>query len=117
MAVTRPYGRYLEGVVTLERSTPPPRRAAGTEGLLCAVIERLEARPAGLDSDDRDLVMSAGRLADEVHRGQVRHSGEPYVTHPIAVASIVAHLGLDPRRSPQPCSTTPSRTPACPSRR
>ncbi len=97
MAVTRPYGRYLEGVVTLERSTPPPRRAAGTEGLLCAVIERLEARPAGLDSDDRDLVMRAGRLADEVHRGQVRHSGEPYVTHPIAVASIVAHLGLDPR--------------------
>ncbi len=97
MAVTRRYGGYLEGVVTLERSAASPRRAAGTEGLLAAVIERLEARPAGLDAEGRDLVVRAGQLACEVHLGQVRRSGEPYVTHPIAVAGIVAHLGLDPR--------------------
>jgi GTP diphosphokinase / guanosine-3',5'-bis(diphosphate) 3'-diphosphatase len=82
-------------MVTLERSAESPRRAAGTEGLVAAVIERLGARPAGLDDEGRDLVERAGHLADEVHRGQVRHSGEPYVTHPLAVASIVAHLGLD----------------------
>jgi guanosine-3',5'-bis(diphosphate) 3'-pyrophosphohydrolase len=97
MALTRPYGGYLDGMVTLERSAASPRRAAGTEGLVAAVIERLEARPAGLDADGRDLVVRAGHLADEVHRGQVRRSGEPYVTHPLAVASIVAHLGLDPK--------------------
>ena len=33
--------------------------------------------------------------ANEMHEGQVRQSGEPYITHPIAVAEIVASLGLD----------------------
>ena len=84
-------------MVTLERSAASPRRAAGLEGLLGGVLERLEARPSGLDAEGRDLVVRAGHLADEVHRGQVRRSGEPYVTHPLAVAGIVAHLGLDPR--------------------
>src|SRR5580704_10658104 len=84
-------------MVTLERSAASPRKAAGLEGLLGAVLERLEARPSGLDAEGRDLVVRACHLADEVHRGQVRRSGEPYVTHPLAVAGIVAHLGLDPR--------------------
>ena len=35
-------------------------------------------------------------LATEAHASQVRASGEPYVTHPIAVAEILAELGLDP---------------------
>jgi GTP pyrophosphokinase len=33
--------------------------------------------------------------AIEAHSGQLRRSGEPYVTHPIAVAEIAANLGLD----------------------
>jgi GTP pyrophosphokinase len=37
----------------------------------------------------------AARLAAKAHDGQFRRSGEPYVTHPIAVAGIVAELGLD----------------------
>jgi guanosine-3',5'-bis(diphosphate) 3'-pyrophosphohydrolase len=46
---------------------------------------------------DADLtpVLLAARLAAEAHEGQFRRSGEPYVTHPIAVAGIVAELGLD----------------------
>jgi guanosine-3',5'-bis(diphosphate) 3'-pyrophosphohydrolase len=46
---------------------------------------------------DADLtpVLLAARLAAEAHDGQFRRSGEPYVTHPIAVAGIVAELGLD----------------------
>ena len=39
--------------------------------------------------------MRAGRTALAAHEGQFRRSGEPYITHPVAVATIVAELGLD----------------------
>jgi len=45
---------------------------------------------------DLDVVERAYRFAAEAHRGQTRASGEPYVTHPLAVALILAELGLDP---------------------
>lgn len=35
-------------------------------------------------------------VAARVHRGQRRKSGDPYITHPIAVATIVAELGMSP---------------------
>ena len=34
-------------------------------------------------------------VADERHRGQTRKSGDPYITHPLAVATILADLGMD----------------------
>jgi GTP pyrophosphokinase len=34
-------------------------------------------------------------VAEELHRGQRRKSGEPFITHPLAVATILANLGLD----------------------
>jgi GTP diphosphokinase / guanosine-3',5'-bis(diphosphate) 3'-diphosphatase len=40
-------------------------------------------------------IVHAASMAAEAHDGQFRKSGEPYVTHPIAVAGIVAELGLD----------------------
>ncbi|WP_062316451.1 RelA/SpoT family protein [Demequina maris] len=40
------------------------------------------------------LIERAYRVAEEAHRGQKRKSGEPYITHPIAVAQIIADLGL-----------------------
>jgi (p)ppGpp synthase/HD superfamily hydrolase len=45
--------------------------------------------------DDVDLVRRAYAVATDAHRGQFRESGEEYITHPIAVATIVAELGLD----------------------
>ena len=42
-----------------------------------------------------DRIKTAYRLAVQAHAGQVRKSGEPYVTHPLAVAHIVVDLGLD----------------------
>jgi GTP pyrophosphokinase len=44
---------------------------------------------------DVDMVERAYTLAEAAHAGQLRLSGEPYVTHPLAVATIVADLGLD----------------------
>ena len=45
---------------------------------------------------DLDPVERAFDLAVEAHGGQKRVSGEPYVTHPIASAQILADLGIDP---------------------
>jgi len=40
-------------------------------------------------------ITKAYAWAAEAHAGQTRKSGEPYVTHPVAVATVVAELGLD----------------------
>lgn len=40
-------------------------------------------------------VEKAFKIAEQAHEGQFRHSGEPFFTHPLAVADIVADLGLD----------------------
>src|ERR1700727_1236661 len=45
--------------------------------------------------DDTSMIVAAGRTAAAAHEGQFRRSGEPYITHPVAVATIVAELGLD----------------------
>jgi GTP pyrophosphokinase len=42
-----------------------------------------------------DLIVAAAHEAARAHEGQRRRSGEPYVSHPVAVAGIVAELGLD----------------------
>ena len=44
---------------------------------------------------DPSLIQRAYVFADHAHRDQVRKSGEPYIFHPIAVAAILADLGLD----------------------
>ncbi len=44
---------------------------------------------------DLDKIRRAYEYADELHKGQFRQSGEPYISHPLAVAEIVAGLELD----------------------
>ncbi len=64
--------------------------------VLASSIERLVENYLSHHSDgDAELVRQAGLAAIDAHSGQLRRSGEPYVTHPIAVAEIVANLGLD----------------------
>ena len=44
---------------------------------------------------DKAKVIHAYEIAERCHQGQMRKSGEPYITHPIAVATILAELGMD----------------------
>ncbi|WP_406250391.1 RelA/SpoT family protein [Microbacterium sp. M] len=46
---------------------------------------------------DLAIIDRAYAVAKEKHAGQKRQSGEPYITHPLAVAQILAELGLGPR--------------------
>ena len=45
---------------------------------------------------DLALIERAYAVADQAHAGQMRKSGDPYITHPLAVASILAELGMQP---------------------
>lgn len=53
-----------------------------------------------LSATDLQSVRQAYRFADEAHLGQLRHSGEPYITHPIAVAAQCADWKLDAQPAP-----------------
>ena len=44
---------------------------------------------------DIPKIIEAYDYADNLHEGQFRQSGEPYISHPVAVARVVAELGLD----------------------
>ena len=44
---------------------------------------------------DVELIRKAYDFSANVHQGQKRLSGEPYLTHPLAVANIIADLKLD----------------------
>ncbi len=48
-----------------------------------------------LDASSIEQVRQAYRFADEAHLGQLRSNGEPYITHPIAVAAQCAQWNLD----------------------
>nr|WP_245911620.1 bifunctional (p)ppGpp synthetase/guanosine-3',5'-bis(diphosphate) 3'-pyrophosphohydrolase [Malikia granosa] len=60
-----------------------------------ASFAALEANLDYLGASDIELVRRAYRLADEAHLGQMRKNGDPYITHPIAVAQICTEWKLD----------------------
>lgn len=57
-----------------------------------ALEDKVSAYTPNLDTQ---RLFSAFTYADAEHHGQLRKSGEPYIIHPLAVADIVADLGLD----------------------
>lgn len=73
----------------LAKPTPAAANAAA------ASFAALTARLDYLSPVDIDNVRRAYRFADEAHLGQIRNSGEPYITHPIAVAQQCAEWKLD----------------------
>jgi guanosine-3',5'-bis(diphosphate) 3'-pyrophosphohydrolase len=60
-----------------------------------ASFASLTARLDYLSASDLEHVRLAYRFADQAHLGQIRNSGEPYITHPIAVAAQCAEWKLD----------------------
>ncbi|ADH62318.1 (p)ppGpp synthetase I, SpoT/RelA [Allomeiothermus silvanus DSM 9946] len=56
---------------------------------------RLEPKIAYLPPAEQGRVRTALEFAFAAHQGQLRKSGEPYIVHPVAVAEILAELGLD----------------------
>ena len=81
---------------------PPPKQGKPSAALgpaaanaAAASFAALTAKLDYLDAQDIELVRRAYRFADEAHLGQMRNSGEPYITHPIAVAAQCAEWKLD----------------------
>jgi GTP pyrophosphokinase len=67
-------------------------RAAGAPAELDLLIRTVRRHHPKADVR---MVVRAYEVAEEAHRGQMRRSGDPYITHPLAVAQILAELGMD----------------------
>jgi GTP pyrophosphokinase len=60
------------------------------------IEDLLKILPDNYSVVDRELIKNAYTFAEEAHRGQLRASGEPYITHCVAVAYILAELKVPP---------------------
>ncbi|WCE04717.1 bifunctional (p)ppGpp synthetase/guanosine-3',5'-bis(diphosphate) 3'-pyrophosphohydrolase [Pseudoxanthomonas sp. JBR18] len=58
-------------------------------------VQRFEAAASYLPADQLPLLRKAWEVGAVAHAGQTRKSGEPYITHPVAVAQVLAELGMD----------------------
>lgn len=66
----------------------PTKRALG-------IIELIDKVAAYLKKDDVQMVRDAFNFGAHAHEGQTRSSGEAYISHPVAVASILADMNFD----------------------
>ncbi|WP_414638948.1 RelA/SpoT family protein [Actinophytocola sp.] len=84
-SATRRVRARLARRITAQRSAPVKQ-----------VLEPLAAVHRELHPKaDLGLLQRAYDVAEEAHRGQRRKSGDPYITHPLAVATILGELGMD----------------------
>ncbi|MEJ6003597.1 RelA/SpoT family protein [Paucibacter soli] len=79
----------LGGLSGITKTSPEPTQAEAAS--FDALLHKLAYLPKG----DIKRIREAYKFADEAHLGQFRASGEPYITHPIAVAGICADWRLD----------------------
>jgi GTP diphosphokinase / guanosine-3',5'-bis(diphosphate) 3'-diphosphatase len=61
-----------------------------------AFAELRQELTAYLEKEQIDIIYQAYRLAKSAHKGQKRHSGDDYISHPVAVARILAEMHMDP---------------------
>ncbi|RYD14163.1 MAG: bifunctional (p)ppGpp synthetase/guanosine-3',5'-bis(diphosphate) 3'-pyrophosphohydrolase [Lysobacteraceae bacterium] len=77
-------------------TTAPGRARAPADSRLPPFVRALETQLAQhLPMEQVLRVRRAYEVGADAHEGQTRKSGEPYITHPVAVAGILAELGLD----------------------
>jgi len=82
--------------MTTHKVSPPVKTPSPAEvNAASASFARLTSKLDYLSAADLGNVRLAYRFADEAHLGQLRNSGEPYITHPIAVAAQCAEWKLD----------------------
>ena len=75
----------------LQRAVSSPTVKSPQVASFATLTERLSY----LSKADHKKVLEAYKFADEAHLGQFRMTGEPYITHPIAVAGLCADWKLD----------------------
>jgi GTP pyrophosphokinase len=85
----RPLGRRMRALAA--RSIHPFAHGQAEKPLEVLVAAHRAAHPRA----DTRLLHQAYEVAEREHRGQQRTSGEPFITHPVAVAGILAELGMD----------------------
>ena len=69
---------------------PATRVGLAQSNAAAASFAGLTARLNYLSAADLELVRQAYKFDDQAHLGQIRNNGEPYITHPIAVATRCA---------------------------
>jgi GTP pyrophosphokinase len=108
-------GTTAKTVAQLPTARPAPKARAKPKGPRRTTTPRLSGRSTPQAPDlaalrkhliatvrghypqaDLEPIGAAFDLAVEAHAGQLRATGEPYVTHPVASAQITADLGIDP---------------------
>ena len=72
-------------------SGPTPAPAAELPDYVRVLLAAADYLPA----DQRDTLVRAWRVGADAHAGQMRKSGEPYITHPVAAATVLAEQGVD----------------------
>jgi len=77
------------------RSVLPWRRHHHEPAVDVEVAALVEAYRERHPRAEIDMIETAFEMARDAHSAQVRRSGEPYITHPLGVALILADLGLD----------------------
>lgn len=77
------------------RGHKAPHASPAAANAAAASFAALTAKLDYLEPGEIEQVRLAYRFADEAHLGQIRNSGEPYITHPIAVAAQCAEWKLD----------------------
>src|ERR1700730_1404576 len=89
-AKVAPEGRG-RAVATVERGLPTRRQSSPVDALTPLVTTYRERHP----KSDTAMIVRAYEVAERAHAGQLRKSGESYISHPLAVAGILAGLSLD----------------------
>ncbi|MFB7555166.1 RelA/SpoT family protein [Streptomyces brevispora] len=72
------------------------QRSSPYNPVLEPLLRTVRSNDAKIETSTLRQIERAYQVAERWHRGQKRKSGDPYITHPLAVTTILAELGMDP---------------------